>query len=895
VELRFDDQPYQLAAVDAVVGVFHGQPRVDAASALLFSEEGVAAVANHLSLSEDQLLANLQSVQRGNRLAPDAELRWIRGTIATETGPVAGAFANFSVEMETGTGKTYAYIRTSLELARRYGFRKFIIVVPSVAIREGVLKTFRITERHFAALFPEVVYRYRVYRSDRLADVRSYAQSGDVEFLIITIDSFNRDSNVMRQRPDAMGSVAPIHVVQATRPILILDEPQNMESQLSVSALSDLHPIAALRYSATHRDPYNIVYRLTPYDAYRLRLVKQIAVASVLTEHDANRPYVRVVETRANASKVTAKLALHVLTPDGTVKERKCTVRVGDRLASSANRPIYAGLEVQRIDVARDVVSFTNGLEIRRGEAAGEDKHAIFDAQIVRALEEHFRKQETLGPRGVKVLTLFFVDRVDNYANDGVIRRIFDRRFNELKVLDERWRDAEPGAVQAAYFAQKRRRGGRIELVDSNERPKEEDETAFNLIMRDKERLLSFDEPVAFLFSHSALREGWDNPNVFQIVTLNQSISDVRKRQEIGRGLRLAVDQSGARVHEPEVNTLTVVANESYRDYVAQLQQQLDADGEHPTERAPLPRDANQDRSVRVREEVVLSEEFQRLWERISRRTRYEVSVNPDTIVSQVVPRLKAIDFRRARITITTAALEVQSDNSVAPSVTDVAVRGLPTPPPIPNLLELIAHQLEHTTPRMRLTRRTIFRVVAGCGTDALRAALDNPQEFALEAARVIKDILADELVDGIKYVQTGDAYKQELVNPSTDGDLGELVPVKHSVVDRVSVESQTERRFVEALDTRRDVPLFVKLPRRFVVPTPVGNYNPDWALVMERGEGLGANDQPVLFMVRETKSTSDPNQLRANEARKIRCGEAHFQRALGVDFAAVTSADEIV
>lgn len=551
---------------------------------------------------------------------------------------------------------------------------------------------------------------------------------------------------------------------------------------------------------------------------------------------------------------------------------------------------------MQRIDVGRGVVTFTNGLELRTGESTGEDKLAIFDAQIGRAIEEHFRKQELLAEAGIKVLTLFFIDRVDNYANDGVIRQLFDRRFNELKVLFERWASADPAAVQAAYFAQKRRRGGVIELVDSNAtRPREEDEAAFDLIMRDKERLLSFDEPVAFIFSHSALREGWDNPNIFQIVTLNQSVSDVKKRQEIGRGLRLAVDQSGARVHDAAVNMLTVVVNESYHDYVAQLQQQLDEDGERPEDRAPLPENGNEDRTVRLRQEVMLSEEFQRLWAQISRRTRYEVTVGTDRVVAQAARRLDAIDFRRARIAITTAALEVQGDNSVKAAVVDAAVRAVPAPPPVPNLLQLIAHQLEHTTPRMRLTRRTIYNIIAACKPETMAAAIHNPQEFALNAARVIKDVLADELVDGIKYTETGDAYRQELINPAADGYLGDLVPVQHSVTDKVPIDSQTERRFVQALDARQDVPLFVKLPPKFVVPTPIGNYNPDWALVVERQHELSPTEQPVLFMVRETKSTDDPNQLRANEARKIRCGEAHFQRALGVDFAAVTSSDEII
>jgi type III restriction enzyme len=693
-----------------------------------------------------------------------------------------------------------------------------------------------------------------------------------------------------------MGNGAPIQVVQATRPILILDEPQNMVSELRVNALAQLHPLFALRYSATHRDPYNLVYRLTPYDAYRLRLVKQIAVASVLTENDRNHAFIRVVSTNARLSRVSAKLAIHVLTPDGTVKEKVRIVQLGTQLANVANRPVYAGFEVSRIDIANKLVSFSNGVEIHEGEAVGQDKLAIFDAQILRALMEHFKKQEALAERGVKVLTLFFIDKVSNYANGGIIRQIFDRRFEEVKVLFDRWRNTDSRSAQAAYFAQKRRKGGEVEMIDSNaERPKAEDEAAFNLIMRHKERLLQLEEPVSFIFSHSALREGWDNPNIFQIVTLNQSVSDIKKRQEIGRGLRLAVDQDGERVHDAVVNTLTVIVNESYQDYVGQLQAQLDEDGENRADQAPLPRDANKDQSMALRQEVFLSEEFKHLWSQVSRRTRYQVSIGTDRIVEQVVRRLNAAEFRQARIAITTANVVMENDNTLRTEITDASVRSLSPPSTIPNLLQLICHQLEHTTPRMRVTRHTLFRILELCKPETLLAAMNNPQEFALDAARTLKDVLADELVDGIKYSLTGESYTQDLIIPTEDGYLGQLMPVNHSVTDKVPVGSNVERNFVQELDSRRDVPLFVKLPPGFLVPTPVGNYNPDWALIMERHGPLTTGDRPVMYLVRETKSTTDPNQLRSSEARKIRCGEAHFQRALGIDFASVTDADGIL
>lgn len=895
MQLKFDQQPFQLAAVDAMVAVFEGQSFVRSEAALLFSQEGIPAVPNTLTLSQDQLLANIVGLQVGTNLNADDELKLISANITTAEGDLPVAFPNFSVEMETGTGKTYVYIRTALELARRYGFRKFIVVVPSVAIREGVLKTFEITRLHFSQAFPELVYRYHTYSSDRLHRLSAFAESGDIEFMVITIDSFNKASNVMRQRPDAMNGHSPIHVIQAVRPVLILDEPQNMQSELSIQALAELFPLFAMRYSATHRDAYNLVHRLTPYDAYRLGLVKRISVASVLRENDDNKPFMRLVETRATGRTVTARLSLHVLAANGTVREKVCAIRAGDHLAEVTRRPMYDGYTVQRIDNGRGVITFSNGVDLSAGDSLGDDKDAIFEAQIVRALEEHFRKQEQLVQVGVKVLTLFFIDRVSNYADEGVIRRIFDRKFNEIKSHYPKWRAFEPAQVQTAYFASKRRKSGAVELLDSDaSRPKAEDEAAFNLIMRDKERLLSFEEPVAFIFSHSALREGWDNPNIFQIVTLNQSASEIRKRQEIGRGLRLAVDQGGSRVHDSTINTLLVIANESYRDYVAQLQEQLDEEGQSIQDRAPAPTNANERHHVALRPEVLHSSEFQELWRRISRKTRYHVVVRTNHVIEQVVRRLDSTDLRAARIGITTAVVNVGDDNQLSASIVDASVQEIPGPKDLPNLIDLVMHQMQHTTPPMRLTRRTILEIIRQSSLSTVTAGLQNPQEFVLQLVRIIKDILADELVDGIVYVETGDAYRQELLEPPADGYAADVVPVQNSVLTAVPVDSQVERRFAQDLSARQDVPLFLKLPSRFQVQTPIGQYNPDWAIMLERSADNPDAEKPVLYLVRETKGSESIGTLRPNEARKIRCGEAHFQKALDVDFAVVTNADSL-
>ena len=546
MEFRFDaTQEYQLKAIAAVTGLFDGQAYIR--NELVIPESGsFAVVANRLDLSEDDLLNNLHKVQVDQGIAQEVALAHIEEKIEGLTGEQLIRFPNFSVEMETGTGKTYVYLRTALELYQRYGLWKFIIVVPSVAVREGVLKTLQVTGKHLAALYANPPYRYYVYDSSRLAQVRQFTLSDSIELMVMTIDSFNKAANVIRQYADGMQGERPIHLIQTTRPVLILDEPQNMESERSVASLAALHPLFALRYSATHRNPYNVVYRLTPFDAYREGLVKRIEVASVVEEDNANRPYIRLDDVTTEGRLLKASVAVHQLMSKGAIKERVITIRPGDSLAEKTKRPEYEGYEVEEINFGSGFVRFANGVEIRKGGAVGADREAVFEAQVRYTIEEHFRKQARLKKDGIRVLSLFFIDKVDNYASDeGIIKRLFIRAFDETKERYSDWAGKEALRVQASYFATRNRRGGTTEAIDSNGKGKE-DEAAFNLIMRDKERLLSFDEPVAFIFSHSALREGWDNPNVFQICTLREVGSERERRQQVGRGVRLPVDQTGS-------------------------------------------------------------------------------------------------------------------------------------------------------------------------------------------------------------------------------------------------------------------------------------------------------------------------------------------------------------
>ena len=843
-------------------------------------------------------------MQAGNRIARDAELKLIEEMIETAEGAKTVRFPNLSVEMETGTGKTYVYLRTVLELFKRYGMRKFIVVVPSVAIREGVLKTLQVTESHLRALYDNAVYRYYVYDSANLTQVRQFALSDSVEVMVMTIDSFSKAANVIRQSTDRLQGETPIYLVQAARPILILDEPQNMESEKRIAALALLDPLFALRYSATHRNPYNVVNRLTPAEAYRQGLVKKIEVDSVVATDDENRPYVRVEDIQVKKMRIAAKLRVHRLLKTGAVREEVVTVRPGDSLEAKTSRREYAPYGIDEINPGGMFVRFANEVELRVGEECGAEKEAIFDVQIRHTIEEHFRKQAQLRSQGIKVLSLFFIDHVDNYApQDGMIRRLFHRAFDELKAKYAYWRDFPAESVQAAYFAQKRRKGGEVELLDSSDTgDKREDQAAYDLIMRDKESLLSFPEAgddeetrrkkqVAFIFSHSALREGWDNPNVFQICTLNQTGSMTKKRQEVGRGVRLAVNQAGDRVHDEQVNVLTVVANESYKRYVETYQDEIafeyraeiearygkpidylsDAERRKIEEEygegilPPPPREARQ-RKAKLRKAKRLMDEFKPLWERIKQKTRYAVAIDTEKLLQEVIPEIQRADVSPPRIAVTKARVAVGDENifeamqvSAAKTAVDLAGRY-----PLPNLVDAMADLMEHTTPPMRVTRRTLLALLRRVGN--AKTAVDNPHEWATVAVRLLKEKLADLLVDGIQYERTGGWYEMSQI---LDADEIELFSKyifaadgspERSLYDLVPCDSEVERQFVKDLEAREDVKLYLKLPRWFTVPTPVGDYQPDWAIVMQDTETEGA---PLLYLVSETKLTTSRDDMR--------------------------------
>ena len=591
-------------------------------------------------------------------------------------------------------------------------------------------------------------------------------------------------------------------------------------------------------------------------------------------------------------------MRVHVLQKSGTVKEKSLTVKPGDDLEKKTKRPEYAGYVVDEISVADEWVRFANDVELAVGQEVGADKDAIFEAQIRSTVEEHIRRQKKLKNLGIKVLSLFFIDKVANYADeDGIIRRLFNQAFGDLKAGYSDWENIEADAVQAAYFAQKQNRKGEVILEDSSTGSAQRDVEAYNLIMKDKERLLSFDEPVAFIFSHSALREGWDNPNVFQICTLNQSSSEMKKRQEVGRGVRLSVDQDGERNHDERVNVLTVIANESYERYAATLQSEIEAEyGKDGT--PPPPANKRKRGKAKLKKKRLLKPEFKELWNRIKHKTRYAVTIDTARLLDDVIPAIDAIEVKPPSVTMTKARLDVGEDGEgfiaqqKSATRTSVDLRGRHA---MPNLIEVMSNLMENTTPPVRLTRKTLLKVIKRtANSDAI---MDNPHEFATEASKLLKEALAEQLVEGIQYEKTDEWYEMEKAGGEGFEELIEswkdyLVPAAHSIYDNIVVDSDVERAFVRDLEARNDVELYVKLPGWFTVKTPVGEYNPDWAIVMRPTDDPdGAAGKPLLYLVRETK---DKGELRPTERRKTVCGKAHFEQALDVSYKVVTSASEL-
>ena len=939
--------------------------------------ENAFGIGNRLNLLDDEIIGNLKAIQLRNGLPPSEGLN----------------SGDFTVEMETGTGKTYVYLRTIFELNKRYGFTKFAIVVPSVAIKEGVYKTLQITEEHFKSLYSGQPFDYFLYDSSKLGQVRNFATSPTVQIMVVTVGAINKkDVNNLYKDSEKTGGEAPIDLIRATRPVLIVDEPQSVDGGLrgrGKEALDAMNPLCTLRYSATHIEKHQMVYRLDAVDAYERKLVKQIEVASATVEDAHNRPYARVVSTNNRRGVIGAKLELDVETSTGKVRRHEVTVQDGDDLEQTTGRAIYRDCQVGeiRVDKGNEFVEIrVPGGEqyLQLSEAWGDvDTAAVQRQMIRRTIREHLDKEKRLQPQGIKVLSLFFVDAVDCYRRydeegipvKGEYALMFEEEYRRLAnhpdyhtLFREVDLTSVAEEVHNGYFSIDRK-GSWTDTTENNQANRDNAERAYNLIMREKEKLLSLTTPLKFIFSHSALREGWDNPNIFQICALRDIRSERERRQTIGRGLRLCVNQEGKRLHGFDVNTLTVIARESFEEFAENLQREIEddtgirfgvveanqfaaiptigADGqtkalgfaesqalyEHlnakgyvdakgriqdslrkalkddslalperfTVDRAAIIsvlsklagrldiKNADERMSVRPRQTVLDSAEFKSLWDRIKHKTIFRVTFDNEELLQKcaealrkapAIPRTR-LQWRKADIAIGQGGVDATETAGAAIVVLDEADIELPD-------------VLTELQDRTQLTRRSIRRILLG--SRRLDDFKRNPQQFIEFAAQAINRCKRQALVDGIKYQRIGEQtyYSQNLFQTEElTGYLKYMRDAEKSVYEKVIYESDTEARFADQLEKYTAVKVYAKLPGWFTVPTPLGGYNPDWAVLIDTEEG------ERLYFVIETKASTLFGDLRGLEMAKVECGKAHFE-ALGVgespaQYQAITSVDELL
>ncbi|MCL1857961.1 MAG: DEAD/DEAH box helicase family protein [Oscillospiraceae bacterium] len=944
MKLKFKIQPFQTAAVAAVVDLFRGQEKksgtftIENESQTNLIDNGYG-VGNLFTLTDEQILANMRNVQRRHNLSITNDLEGNQ----------------FCVEMETGTGKTYVYTKTIFELNRQYGFSKFIIVVPSVAIREGVYKSFEITKEHFAGQYDNAPCRFFIYNSAKLSDVRNFAVSTDIEIMIINIDAFKKSENIINQTQDKLNGETAMRYIQNTNPIVIIDEPQSVDNtDKAKEAIASLNPLCVLRYSATHKEKINLLYRLTPVDAYQMGLVKQIAVFSNQVANDYNKPYIRLVSV-SNDNGFSAKIEIDKAAKSGKVERKIISIKPdADIFRLSGERELYNGYMLAGIDCmpGGESIEFTNGEILRLGKSMGDiDENIIKKAQIRRTIESHLDKEILYTEKGIKVLSLFFIDEVKKYRTEngskGIYAEIFEECYTELLRLSkyESLCDKYPAAVNSVhngYFSQDKKGNYKNTKGDTLD-----DYDTYNTIMRDKEWLLSFDCPLRFIFSHSALKEGWDNPNVFQVCTLIEQKSTFTCRQKVGRGLRLCVDQSGERIEDKNINVLHVMANESFAEFADTLQKEIEnetgvkfgildiglfsgityIDNENEktlsyddaqeliehfeqkgyitksgnikealktdltngtldlppkfeaareqfesiikkSDNKPPIRDASKDVTVRLKKQVMLSPEFIALWDKIKQKTAYRVQIDQSKLKEKCIKALRKLPaIPKARIVTRTARINVDNPGV---SFTETGLKTLDIDDGgsrLPDFLRMVDNEC--------FISQSLYidmLLESGHGQDFL----NNPQLMTEQFIETVHSVQNNMEIDGIKYIKLDgeEYYLQEIFdNKELSANIDKnAVAVQNSVYDYIIYDSTTvEKPFAVALDNDPEVKMFFKIPDKFKIETPIGTYNPDWAVYMDR------NGEQKLYFVLETKGTVKLDDLRNPERQKFICGERHF------------------
>lgn len=863
MQLKYEHLDYQKQAIDSIVDLFQGEITHHQDDFSLSDKDNMRVIANELSLSKDDIFNNLKNIQTQNQLSLSDKLDNLY----------------FSVEMETGTGKTFVYLNTIFELYQRYGWRKFIIVVPSVAIREGVLQTLNSTKAHFKDEFNSPIYHYGEYSGQKTNALKHFATSTNIEILVMNIQSFEKESNIINQQRE---NGVLMELIQATNPIIIIDEPQNISSDKRKNAIENLNPLFTVGYSATHKEIINKVYSLNPVQAFEKNLVKQIVVNSVISQ-DKNNAFIELKEI-TNKSGLKAKIIFDI-SEKQQLKRKAITVKLGDDLyEKSKQNPNYQGFIITGIDLENQMIKFSNGIEIARGVNMDCLRDEIMKQQIHYTIKEHLKHEKELNKDGIKVLSLFFIDKVENYRTNaqGELGKFYEW-FEELYELETK---QSASGVHKGYFSQDKKGNAK----NSNGTTKD-DNDAYELIMKDKERLLSLDEPVRFIFSHSALKEGWDNPNVFQICTLNETASVIKKRQEIGRGLRLPVNQKGERIYDEKVNILTVIPNESYEQFANSLQQEYIDDCGIKFEKSHL-KNAKNERTVTYRFDAFTDPLFLQIWERIRHKTSYRVQFDSDELIdnaSQKIHVMPKIDT--PKIEIKKARMVQNSETGIETQEIFSQSEHIQTKFVIPDILKVLQQ-------KTGLTRNTLVQILQQSGR--IDEVKSNPQRFIETVAEIINDELYDLMKNGIYYQKLDKVYEQSLfktykiyANQYTFNVNKMDKTIYNGVLD---LDSNTENQFATDCENYDEqVAFYFKLPKKFKIPTPIGNYNPDWAVVIKK------NGEQVYFIA-ETKNTGDKSiqdgvvvdKLKWEERFKIACAKRFFEINDEVDYQVVQKINEL-
>lgn len=865
MQIELEDLDYQRRAIAAVVSVLDGQVKNTFDNSNLFGIQ-----ANITDLTPEQVEENKRRIIAENGIAEEA----------AKLSPDP----DICIEMETGTGKTLVYLRTAYELFKEYRFTKFIILVPSVAIKEGVLQSFEDFKKPLADRYGFTPALFE-YDSSKLSRLKHFIEDTQPQIMVMTIQSITADDRIINQagRDDAFLGLTFLQALGKCRPIIIMDEPQEgMDTENAVARIATLDPLAKLRYSATHKVVKNLLFRLTPFDAYEQGMVKKIEVLSVAEKNDEATLKIEFSSVQANGSGMKAKLTVWRVNGDGFKWKETNWLKVGDNLADKSGNVSYRDYTIERIWKSlhdqKHHLKFTNGVELVLKERNG-DISGLFRQQLHWLIRRHFQKKPVLAAQGIKCLSLIFIDKVDNYVrDDGIIRTLFREEYAAL-YREFYKTDTTPAQIeecQGYYFA----KTGGDEYTDS-ENAMLKNKKIFDEILRDKRALLDLANPREFIFSHSALGVGWDNPNIFNIATLNESYSDVKKRQELGRGLRICRNQAGLRVYDAEgvkegeeINLLTVVPNETYETFAAQYQVQIKEIYGTAAQGSTLrKKHKGQDAKNRItRTKHFESAAFKAFWERLARKTDYTVAFDEATVVERSIEALNKLvigDYEAEVVLTRIKSIASDSIGSEELGRETEKLRAAFTP------FDLVEELSENTS----LSYRTALEIVSGIENFA--AASRNPPKFLAAACAAVRDIELDEMLRTLSYHPTGESIPLEEFLPVIDTFLPVEPTPQRGVYDGVPWGSSVERKFTKDAEGDNEVVCFLKLPKCYRIPTPIGQfYEPDFGLVLKRRSLRSGEEQEYYFVI-ETKSTNnleDRKALTDSERLKIKCALKHFE-----------------